>query len=330
MTKLITILVPVFNESRNVPRLVEELDKVSASIPRYDFRYVFIDDGSRDDTVKVCEELSGRNPKVSVIELSRNFGKEIALTAGVDHLDSDAVIIMDADLQHPPSYIPQFIKKWEEGYEIVATKRVSSENEPLLRKLGSKLFYIVMNMISEFKMEPQTTDFRLLDRIVIEALKSFREQNRMVRGIIDWMGFKKTYINFEAAERTAGVAGYSYDKLFKLASDSVTSFSLFPLKLAGYLGILISGLSLSMLVVMLVDRLTFNHFNITNIAFVIVVNCLLNGIVLCALGLISLYIGNIHTEVVNRPLYIIRKYVNCGLPRPTHNIGNNLIGKTNT
>ncbi len=306
--KTVTILIPIYNESGNVGRLIDELEKTAEQLAGYTFDYLFVDDGSKDNTVDILRKRQKIDTHIRVIELSRNFGKEIALSAGIDHLETDAVIIMDADLQHPPSYIPQFLKKWEEGFEIVSTKRVAIQNQPLLRTLGSFFFYQILNLISEFKMEPQTTDFRLLDRTVVEALKSFREKNRMVRGIIDWMGFKKTHIEFEAPERNAGQAGYSYAKLFKLAMNSMTSFSLFPLKVAGYMGVLITAVFGLLLACMVVDKLTINCMNFSSISFVIVINSLLSGLVLSCLGLVALYIGNIHTEVVNRPLYIIRKH----------------------
>jgi len=305
--KTVTILVPVYNESGNVDRLIDELEKTTSPLAQYTFDYLLVDDGSSDRTVEIVKERQKTDKHIRLIELSRNFGKEIALSAGIDHLDADAVIIMDADLQHPPSYIPEFLRKWEEGYEIVATKRTAIANHPMLKTIGSFIFYRILNMISELRMEPQTTDFRLLDRVVVEVLKSFREKNRMVRGIIDWMGFKKTFIEFEAPKRNAGVAGYSYLKLCRLAMNSMTSFSLFPLKVAGYLGVLITAVFGFLLGFMILDKLLFAQMNFSAISFVIVVNSLLIGLVLSCLGLVALYIGNIHTEVVNRPLYIIRK-----------------------
>jgi dolichol-phosphate mannosyltransferase len=217
---------------------------------------------------------------------------------------------MDADLQHPPAYIPEMIAKWEEGYEIVATRRTKSDRQPLVRRLGSNLFYWLLNSMSEFKMEPGTTDFRLLDRIVVDALKQFTENNRMVRGLIDWMGFKKTFIEFEAPDRHSGKPGYSYTRLFQLALNSFTAFSLMPLKLAGYLGMFVITAFGLLLAFMIADKFWMGgRFGFTPISFVIVTNVIMNGVVLACIGLVALYIGHIHTEVIGRPLYLIRKSV---------------------
>jgi dolichol-phosphate mannosyltransferase len=303
----ITILVPVYNEGRNIPKLVSELHAVTAGIDRYDFSLLFVDDGSSDDSVAQIEALAAKDSRVHLLELSRNFGKEIALTAGIDALDCDAVIIMDADLQHPPSYIPQLIDRWEHGSEVVVARRTRIDKQPLARRLGSYAFYKLLNAISDFPMEPGTTDFRLLDRQVIDALKGFREKNRMVRGLVDWMGFRRSSIDFEAPERTAGVAGYSYAKLAQLALNSFMSFSLLPLRLAGYLGMFSTMVFGVLLLVMGIDKMTGDVFRFSSISFVIVVNALLNGVVLLSIGLVALYIGHIHTEAVDRPLYLLRR-----------------------
>ena len=303
----ITILVPVYNEGRNIPKLVSELHAVTAGIDRYDFSLLFVDDGSSDDSVAQIEALAAKDSRVRLLELSRNFGKEIALTAGIDALDCDAVIIMDADLQHPPSYIPQLIDRWEHGSEVVVARRTRIDKQPLARRLGSYAFYKLLNAISDFPMEPGTTDFRLLDRQVIDALKGFREKNRMVRGLVDWMGFRRSSIDFEAPERTAGVAGYSYAKLAQLALNSFMSFSLLPLRLAGYLGMFSTMVFGVLLLVMGIDKMTGDVLRFSSISFVIVVNALLNGVVLLSIGLVALYIGHIHTEAVDRPLYLLRR-----------------------
>jgi glycosyltransferase involved in cell wall biosynthesis len=310
--KTITILVPSFNESGNIPALIAEIDEAIVGLEDYRFSILFVDDGSSDDSVAILERAAAADPRIGVIELSRNFGKEMALTAGLHALDCDAAIVMDADLQHPPRYIPKLIRKWEEGYEIVSTRRVKIDEQPFARRLGSRLFYALLNAISEFKMEPGTTDFRLLDRIVIDALKRFTERNRLFRGLIDWMGFKKTTIEFEAPARHAGVARYSYSRLFRLALNSFMAFSLVPLKLAGYIGFFVLVVFGGLLAFMTFDKLNANHFGFSPIAFVIVSNVIMNGIVLGCIGLVALYIGHIHTEVIGRPLYLVRKQVGPG------------------
>ena len=305
----ITLLIPIYNESGNIHALVRETDAALAHLDRYEFSYLFVDDGSSDASPPMLEQLAAEDRRVGVLELSRNFGKELALTAGLNAIDADAVVIMDADLQHPPGYIPEMIRRWEEGWEIVATKRIHSEKQPVLRRIGSHVFYWILNTISPFKMEPNTTDFRLLDRIVVDALKRFTETNRMVRGLIDWMGYRKTFVEFKAPSRRAGTVGYTYGRLLRLAIDSFTSFSLVPLKVAGYVGILVTCVFGSLLAFMAIDKLSWNLLGFTPIAFVIVANVIMNGIVLICLGLVALYIGHIHTEVIGRPLYLVRKTV---------------------
>lgn len=305
----ITLLIPIYNESGNIRALMRETDAALAGLHRFEFAYLFVDDGSTDGSATMLEQLAGEDSRVGVLELSRNFGKELALTAGLNAVDADAVVIMDADLQHPPSYIPEMIRLWEEGSEIVATKRTRSEKQPLLRRIGSNVFYWLLNAISPFKMEPNTTDFRLLDRVVVESLKRFTETNRMVRGLIDWMGYRKTFIEFEAPSRRTGAVGYTYSRLVRLAIDSFTSFSLVPLKVAGYVGILVTGTFGLLLAFMAADKMTWNSMGFTPIAFVIVTNVIMNGIVLICLGLVALYIGHIHTEVIGRPLYLVRKTI---------------------
>ncbi|MFM8634982.1 MAG: glycosyltransferase family 2 protein, partial [Planctomycetia bacterium] len=305
----VVLLIPAFIVSGNILALLRVLEARLAGLPGFDFRLLFVDDGSSDDPAAILERAAAADPRIGGIELSRNFGKEMALTAGLHALDCDAAIIMDADLQHPPRYIPELIAKWRGGYEIVSTRRVKSDDQPLARRLGSRLFSSLRNSISEFKMEPGTTDFRLLDRIVIDALKRFTERNRLFRGLIDWMGFKKTTIEFEAPARHAGVARYSYSRLFRLALNSFMAFSLVPLKLAGYIGFFVLVVFGGLLAFMAFDKFGANQFGFSSIAFVIVTNVIMNGIVLGCIGLVALYIGHIHTEVIGRPLYLVRKQV---------------------
>lgn len=306
----IAIVIPIYREEKNIMRLYQRLEAVTKPINDIQWEYIFVNDGSPDGSFMVLKHLAGQDKKVKVLDFSRNFGKEIALTAGVHASDADAVICMDADLQHPPELIPRLIEEWKKGAEVVATIRVSIDNQPLLRRIGSSLYYWLMGQISKLDMISKTTDFRLFDKKVVDAFRPVTERERMFRGIIDWMGFKKEYVEFHADAREEGAAGYSYAKLWRLALNSITSFSLFPLRITTYLGFIITFLSGVLLVWMFMERFIFNPKYFTSLAIVVVINTFLIGIVLMSIGLVALYIGTIHTEVVNRPLYIIREKIN--------------------
>ncbi len=308
--KQITAVVPIYNEERNIPVLYARLEEVVKKLPEIRWEYVFVNDGSTDGSYEALKKLAQQDSKAKVIDLSRNFGKEIALTAGVHVAYGDAVICMDADLQHPPELIPRLIELWRQGADIVVTVRLTSDRQPLLRRVGSRFFYWLMSKITGLDMVSSTTDFRLFDRKVLEAFRKVTERERMFRGILDWMGFRRSYVEFHASARAEGKAGYTYRKLIKLAVSSITSFSLFPLRITGYLGVLITGLSGLLLVWMLISYMINGIGNYTPLAIVVVANTFLIGIVLMALGLVALYIGSIHTEVINRPLYLIREKIN--------------------
>jgi glycosyltransferase involved in cell wall biosynthesis len=309
--KKIVIVIPVYREAENLLALYQRLELVISQLPEFTWEYIFVNDGSPDNSYQVLLNLASADPKIKVLDLSRNFGKEIALTAGAHEAKgADAVICIDADLQHPPELIPTLLARWTEGAEVVVTIRKSSEKEPLLRKWGSTSFYWIINKVCNFEMVTKATDFRLYDAKVIEAFRHATERERMFRGIMDWMGFRKAFIEFHANARQNGEAGYSYRKLMKLAVNSITAFSLWPLRLTGYLGLLISAFSGLLLTWMLGTYVVRGEWVYTPLAIVVVANTLLIGVVLMAIGLVALYIGAIHTEVINRPLYLIRERVN--------------------
>ena len=309
----ITIVVPIYQEEQNIVPFYECLEKVTSAIEDIQWEYIFVNDGSKDMSLLELKRLAAQDQKVRVIDLSRNFGKEIALTAGVNAVNSDAVICMDSDLQHPPELIPQLIEQWKQGADVVAAIRVDMEGQPLVRRIGSFLYYWLMSKITRLDMTAKSTDFRLCDRKVIEAFRQFKEKDRMFRGIIDWLGFKKEYIEFHAPSRKHGTINYSYAKLWQLAVSSIMSFSLFPLKLTGYLGLIITIVT-SLLLIWMILADVFGLSYYTSLAIFVVFNTFLFGIVLMGLGLMALYIGTIHTEVINRPLYIIRERIN--FPHP--------------
>lgn len=308
--KKISTIVPVYNEEANVPLMHEALCDVAQKLPDYAWEFIFVNDGSRDGSWQALEQIAAKDSRVVSIDFSRNFGKELALTAGVRNCTGDAAIFLDADLQHPPALIPEFVKKWEAGAEVVASIRKSTEKKSPIKDLGSKFFYRLMSMAAPTKLTPNATDFKLIDRKVINELVRFTEHKRMFRGLIEWLGFRTEYIEFVAPERINGTASYSLGKLLALAINSITSNSLLPLKLFAYLGVLTSLVSFVLLIVMLVYNYLLHIPMFSAISFVIVTNTLVLGIVLVSIGLVALYIGQIQVEVINRPLYVIREKLN--------------------
>ena len=310
---LISIVIPVYREEKNLPRLYERLCAVTASL-KEEWEFLFVNDGSPDGSLHALKSLAARDPRVKVLDFSKNFGKEIALTAGVHCSSGDAVICMDADLQHPPEIIPQLVAAWKRGAEVVTTVRLSVDGHSLARKTFSWLYYKLMGWFSGLEMVPHATDFRLFDKKVVDVFNRMTERQRMFRGIIDWMGFKTEYVEFHAESREAGEAAYSYGKLWDLALSSITSFSLVPLKMTAYLGVAITTFSSLLLGWMLLAKVGLLPGIFTPLAMVVVANTILIGVVLMSLGVIALYIGTIHTEVTNRPLYIVRERVNVEPP----------------
>ena len=308
----ISIVIPFYNEENNIPLIYMELKKILNNA-NYSFEIIFVNDGSTDNSSAELDKITAADHTVKVIEFRRNFGKEVAMTAGLDICQGAACILMDADLQHPVEMIHEFIKRWENGAEVVVGVRNKNKSERLIKKAGSYLFYLTINAISETEITPSSTDYRLLDRIVIEEFKKLKEKNRMTRALIDWLGFKRDYVYFNANERLYGKPSYNYLKLFRLAVSSYISHSLLPLKIAGYLGIVITSFSTLLGLVMFVDKFFLKDpykMYFSGTAMLATIIMFLIGIVLTCLGLIALYIGNIHGEVVNRPIYIVRRRVN--------------------
>lgn len=308
---LISIVVPVCNEARNIPATHEKITSLFSTLP-YRCEIIFVDDGSLDNTPVELSHLSAKDKTVKVIRLSRNFGKEAALSAGIKHATGSACLMMDGDLQHPAEKIPEFIEKWENGAQVVIGIR-KNHRSGIIKRLGSYLFYLSINTISETPIKPGATDFRLIDRTVIDEFCKLTEINRMTRALIDWLGFKREYIYFNAEKRIHGKARYGFFKLLKLAISSYVAHSLMPLKLAGYLGVFIIISSSILFSFMFIEQYVLGdpwRLMFTGTAYLAVAILFLVGIILCCLGLIALYIGNIHTEVTKRPLYVISKRIN--------------------
>jgi len=311
--KTISIVIPVYNEAANLRPLYNELSKTLEALS-YQFEILFIDDGSKDQSATVLCELAREHDHITLLQFARNFGKEAAVSAGLHAAKGDAVVIMDADMQMPPSLLGEFTAKWEAGAEVVVGV-FASRNMRFIRRVGAKAFYRIMQQIAHTKITPHATDYRLLDREVVDTFNSLPERNRITRGLIDWLGFERAYVYFEQAPRLHGTPTYSFSKLVTLAMNSFTSYSLFPLRLAGYLGIIILILSSVGGAFLWIETFILNdpfRWGVSGTAFLAVMLLFLVGVVLACLGLISLYIAHIHAEVIDRPLYIVRRR-----PKPT-------------
>ena len=308
--KLISIVVPVYNEEKNIPLLFVGLKRVFIQMQQYSWEIIFVNDGSADGSWVEIEKLANENENVKYINFSRNFGKEIATTAGINHCKGDACIMIDADLQHPPAVISELLKRWEKGAEDVVGVRKNNNRESLVKSFGSWFYYKIINRISDTSIIANATDFRLLDRMVIDAFNRLSERNRITRGLISWLGFQREYVYFESPKRINGKASYSTIKLIRLAMSSFISMSLFPLKFAGYLGMMIMLFSGILGLFIFFHKYVINDplgYSFSGPAILAVLNIFLIGIVLSCLGIIALYIANIHGEVINRPMYVIRK-----------------------
>lgn len=242
--KKISIVIPAYNEEGNLPLIHSEIKKVFLSLPDYDYEIIFVNDGSRDSTQQTLEEISKNCSKLKYLEFSRNFGHQNAVKAGMDFSDGNAVISMDADMQHPPAMIPAMIKKWEEGNDVVYTIRKYSKNISFFKRKTSDFFYHLLSSLSDVELEKGSSDFRLLDASVIEAIRKTGETDIFLRGLVKWVGFKQTSIDFVAADRFSGSSKYSLAKMIKFAFTGITAFSVKPLYLAAYLGFFFSFLSL--------------------------------------------------------------------------------------
>ena len=305
MKKLVTIMIPAYNEEKVLPKLFNRLDKLSQNESNYLFEFLFINDGSKDSTMKLISEKSTIDNRISYINLSRNFGKERAMLAGFDYAKGDAIVIIDADLQDPPELIPNMISLWEEGYDDVYAKRESREGETWLKKATSKWFYSILDKISSIEIQRDTGDFRLLDRRVVEALKTLRESNRYTKGMFSWVGFKKKEITYKRDPRAAGETKWNYFKLFNLAIEGITSFTTSPLRISFIFGLLISSVAFFWILYLLIRPL-FGVPTGGGYSSLMSVILFLGGVQLLAIGIIGEYIGRIFIETKNRPVYLIQ------------------------
>lgn len=303
MNKLVSIVIPAHNEQDNILLILERIDVVF-SPSNYDYEIILVDDGCTDKTLSIIKEASETRSNIFYIEFSRNFGHQAALKAGLDQAQGDCVISLDADLQHPPELFCEMLTKWEEGYEIVYTKRLEDRSLPFGKRKSSKYFYKLMNSLSDIELESGTADFRLLDRKVVEAFRAFREIDPFIRGLVKWMGFKQYGIEYVPDRRFSGSSKYNIGKMGRLAIHGVTSLSIRPLHTAIYLGFIFSFLSL--LYIPYVIRAFYRGEDVAGWASVIMTIVFFGGLQLIIMGIIGIYIGKMFMQGKNRPNYIIR------------------------
>jgi len=305
MKKLISYVLPIHNESGNIQLLYRQLDKeVFKKKTTYRFEIIFVNDGSTDDSLARLYDLQKIDTRVVVINFARNFGHQIAVTAGLDHAKGDAVIIMDSDLQDPPSVSLQLIDTWQEGYNVVYAQR-RTRKDSLFKQLTAHGFYWILQRLTDIDIPRDTGDFRLIDRKVVDAINQFREHNRFLRGMISYVGFRQTGILFDRQERHAGGTSYPLSKMLKFAGDGIFSFSVSPLKLINRMGYLISMLSFVGIIYALLVKLLDPSRVVSGWAFTVIAILLVGGVQLIMLGVLGSYIGRIYIESQNRPLYFI-------------------------
>ena len=305
--KTISILIPCYNEAQSLPLLYPELCKLMDSMPNYGWELMFVNDGSKDETLNVLKQLRVQDSRVNYVDLSRNFGKEIAMLAGFDYVTGDCMVIIDADLQHPPTLIPEMVQWWEKGYDDVYAKRKSRGKESWLRKKLSLQFYKILQSSSRFDVLQNVGDFRLLDRSCINALKQVREKERYTKGMYCWIGFKKKEIEFEQGDRIAGVSSWNYKQLFSLAIDGITSFTNAPLRISTVVGFLVSLGAFIYMFYVFFKALFFGEA-VQGYPTIVILILFLGGIQLLSIGIIGEYLGRIYNETKNRPNYIVREF----------------------
>jgi glycosyltransferase involved in cell wall biosynthesis len=304
MKKLVSYVFPIYNESGNIDLLYKTMAELIKPVTKYDFEIIFINDGSRDDSLDKLIAVQHKDDRVSVINFSRNYGHQLAVTAGLDHASGDAVIIMDSDMQDPPRVSLELLKKWEEGYDVVYAQR-RTRKDTFFKKLTAQWFYIILQKIADIHIPRDTGDFRLMDHKVVDALNSYREHNRFLRGMVSHLGFNQTAVLFDRDERHAGETNYPLKKMLKLASDGIIGFSSAPLKLITKVGYSFSALSFLGIIYAIAMKLFRPDITVPGWTLMTIAILFIGGVQMVMLGVVGSYVGRIYTEVQNRPLYLI-------------------------
>lgn len=305
--KKISIIIPAYNEAESLPFLFERLNELTNKLENYEFEFLFVNDGSKDKTLEIIKEQRSIDNRVSYVDFSRNFGKEIAMVAGLDYVTGDAVIFMDADLQDPPELIVDFVKYWEQGYDDVYAKRKSRKGETFLKKFTSKMYYKVLQKLAGMEIQKDTGDFRLLDRRCVNALKKLRESQRCTKSIFSWIGYKKKEVLYDRDPRIAGKTKWNYKKLIDLAIDGITSFTTSPLRLATYISIP-TFILLAGYFIYVIAKCFVVHEPIHAFQAIILLILFFSGIQILLFGILGEYLGRIFVETKKRPLYLVNEY----------------------
>jgi len=305
--KKISLVIPAYNEQEVLQHLYERLTKLAGETPNYNFEFLFVNDGSRDKTLEIIKGYAEKDPKVAYVNLSRNFGKETAMIAGLDHVTGDATVIIDADLQDPPELIPKMIEFWEEGYDDVFARRNSRAGETWLKKITSTVFYKVLQSSTRIPIQRDTGDFRLLDKRCVAALREMRESQRYTKGMFSWIGYKKKEITYDRDPRAAGETKWNYFKLVDLAIEGIVSFTTAPLRWSTIAGSIVSLLAFIYILFLVIRTLLYGS-DLAGYPSMMAVILFLGGVQLLSLGIIGEYIGRIFNETKNRPLYFVEEY----------------------
>ena len=305
--KKISIIIPAYNEEESIPLLYKRVDKVIENMKNYEFEVLFVNDGSKDKTIEIIRDLRKIDNRICYVDLSRNFGKEIAMIAGIDHATGDCVIFMDADLQDPPELIPELVKYWEEGYDDIYAKRKSRKGESWLKKFTSKMYYTILQRLTKVEIQKDTGDFRLLDRRCVNALKKLRESQRNTKSMFSWIGYKKKEVLYDRDSRVAGKTKWNYIKLMDLAIDGITSFTTSPLRAATFIAIP-TFMVLFVYFAYVIAKCFIVHQAIQAFQAIILLILFFSGVQILLFGIMGEYLGRIFNETKNRPLYLVNEY----------------------
>ena len=305
--KKISVIIPAYNEEESLPLLYDRMEKLMNDMQNYEFEILFVNDGSKDKTLEIIKNMREKDNRICYVDFSRNFGKEIAMIAGLDYATGDCVVFMDADLQDPPELIPQLVKYWEEGYDDVYAKRRSRKGETWLKKFTSKVYYRVLQHLTKVEIQEDTGDFRLLDRRCVNALKKLRESQRNTKSMFSWIGYKKKEVLYDRDPRVAGKTKWNYIKLIDLAIDGITSFTTSPLRLATYISIP-TFIVLFVYFIYVIAKSIVIQEAIQAYQAIILLILFFSGIQILLFGIVGEYLGRIFNETKNRPLYLVNEY----------------------